>query len=298
MRPNTSRPTPTTARTLSNNLPIVDLGGEPDAVARAIDTACRETGFFLVTGHGVDADLCAAIDSPAREFFALDNAEKAEIAMERGGHAWRGWFPVGGELTSGRPDLKEGLYFGEERPPDPRPLHGPNLFPRRPAELRGAVLDYMRALTGLGHVLLRMIVPALVGDPTLLFRIFHYPPGDTASWGVGEHTDYGLLTILMQDDTGGLELHARTGWIEVPPVPGAFVCNIGDVLERITDGAYASTPHRVRNLSGRSRLSFPFFFDPPFDMVVPGTEGTYGDYLVDKVSRVFPALRDEVLPGS
>src|SRR5207247_6938094 len=83
-------------------------------------------------------------------------------------------------------------------------------------------------------------------------------------WGVGEHTDYGLLTILLQDDAGGLEVRSRSRWIPAPPVPGSFVCNIGDMLDRMTRGLYRSTPHRVRNPAPRDRLSFPFFFDPSF----------------------------------
>ena len=89
--------------------------------------------------------------------------------------------------------------------------------------------------------------------------------GGAPRWGVGEHTDYGLLTILKQDDAGGLEVKSRTGWVPAPPVPGSFVCNIGDMLDRMTGGLYRSTPHRVRNLARRARLSFPFFFDPAFD---------------------------------
>jgi isopenicillin N synthase-like dioxygenase len=257
--------------------------------------------------------------------------------MAHGGRAWRGWFPVGGELTSGVPDIKEGLYFGAElAPDDPRvvagtPLHGANLFPARPAALRATVLEYLDVMTGLGATLLRGIALGLgldaqwfevsvTRDPLILFRIFHYPaaPADDARWGVAEHTDYGLLTILMQDDTGGLQVKTRTGWTDVPPAPGVLVCNIGDMLERMTAGAYRSTAHRVRNASGRSRLSFPFFFDPGWDaplQPVPGAgrapddvaserwdhanphefTGTYGEYLLAKVERVFPQLRDNVL---
>ena len=159
------------------------------------------------------------------------------------------------------------------------------------------------------------------GEPLTLFRIFNYPPqADPALWGVGEHTDYGLLTILLQDDAGGLEVKSRSNWVPAPPVPGSFVCNIGDMLDRMTGGLYRSTPHRVRNPVPRDRLSFPFFFDPNFFAPVrpidlpswppasrrPGRaaqdrasvhafEGTYGDYLLSKVGKVFPELRSKVL---
>ena len=102
----------------------------------------------------------------------------------------------------------------------------------------------------------------LTADPTVLFRVFHYPPGDTASWGVGEHTDYGLITLLAQDPHGGLQVRSGDQWLDVPADPYVFVVNIGDMLERMTGGVYRSNPHRVRNLSGADRLSFPLFLDP------------------------------------
>ena len=324
--------------------PFVSGRGDEQGVAAQIDAACREIGFFSIVGHGVDAALRARLGALAREFFAFDDREKAEIAMARGGRAWRGWFPVGGELTSGKPDQKEGVYFGLELGrEDARvragvPLHGANLFPRRPDALRDAVLRYMDELTRVGHAVMRGIALGLglredwfardlTADPTILFRIFHYPAttdastaGATGAWGVSEHTDYGLLTILLQDDTGGLQVRSRSGWVDVPPDPDAFVCNIGDMLERMTGGRYRSTPHRVRNTSDRSRLSFPFFFDPGWDAVVRPVPaaggnapseaapeprwdaasvhdltGTYGDYLLAKVTKVFPALGVDVL---
>ncbi len=159
-----------------------------------------------------------------------------------------------------------------------------------------------------------------VGDPLTLFRIFNYPPTTNDElWGVGEHTDYGLLTILLQDDVGGLEVKTTTGWIAAPPLAGSFVCNIGDMLDRMTRGIYRSTPHRVRNSSSRHRLSFPFFYDPNFSAIVrpldmPNGEvavddqstrwdkssvhlfsGTYGDYVLGKVGKVFPGLKERVL---
>jgi isopenicillin N synthase-like dioxygenase len=138
-----------------------------------------------------------------------------------------------------------------------------------------------------------------------------------SGWGVGEHTDYGLLTLLTRDDSGGLQVAAPEGWIDAPPIPGTLVANIGDMLDRLTGGWYRSTPHRVRNLSGHGRLSFPFFLDPGFAAEVPplagraaagddgrrrwdgqdlrAFTGTYGDYLLGKVARVLPQLRSDVL---
>jgi isopenicillin N synthase-like dioxygenase len=299
-------------------------------VAAEIDRSCRDLGFFRIVGHGVDPTLLGEMDAAARAFFAQPDEAKDAVAMRHAGTAWRGWFPVGGELTSGRPDRKEGLYVGLEHAADhPRvvagtPLHGTNLFPAEPAELGPAVLAWLDALAPVARAVLRGMAVGLgmgptwfedhlTADPTVLFRIFHYPPGDDADWGVAEHTDYGLLTLLAQDDRGGLQVHGRGGWIDVPPEPDVLVCNLGDMLDRLTEGRYRSTPHRVRNLSGRDRLSFPFFFDPSWDAEVtplpldgaPATddavrrwdganlrawEGTYGDYLTAKVAKVFPEL--------
>lgn len=325
-------------------LPVIDVsalvrGETPPEIGAAIRRACEEHGFFYVRGHGVDPALERALEAESRRFFALPAAVKQTIAMARGGRAWRGYFPVGGELTSGRPDLKEGLYFGAELGPEhPKVaagvrMHGANLFPATQPSLRPVVLAYLEAMTELGHALMRGIAGGLglhpshfrrryMSDPLILFRIFHYPPEEPAAeptWGVGEHTDYGVLTILKQDDAGGLEVRTRAGWIAAPPLPGAFVCNLGDMLERMTGGLYKSTPHRVRNRSGRGRLSFPFFFDPDFDATIEPLpiarnggagaadddaatrwdrrsvhdfRGTYGDYLSAKVAKVFPELAD------
>lgn len=319
---------------------FTEMVGDRHAVAAQIRQACRETGFFYIIGHGVDEQLQRRLEQLSRKFFAQDIVTKLEICMERGGIAWRGYFPVGGELTSGKPDLKEGIYFGaeldEEHPLVQAgvPMHGANLFPSGIPEFRETVLDYLAAMTQLGHALMAGIALSLgleesyfalryTASPLILFRIFNYPPAPSPTngeqqWGVGEHTDYGLLTILKQDDAGGLQVKSKSGWIDAPPVPGSFVCNIGDMLERLTGGWYRSTPHRVWNLSQRSRLSFPFFFDPNFNAQVRAIEidstkvidddkderwdkasvhefrGTYGDYVLSKVSKVFPQLRQSL----
>jgi isopenicillin N synthase-like dioxygenase len=303
--------------------------------AASIDAACREVGFFTIVGHDGGASPLAALDAAARAFFALPDETKDEISMAHGGRAWRGWFPLGGELTSGVADRKEGIYFGSELAPDDprvlegRPLHGANLFPSEPASLRPAVLDHLDRMTRLGQAVLAGVamglgleptwfVRHLTSDPVVLFRIFHYPPDEpgATTWGVGEHTDYGLLTLLGQDGTPGLEVRTRDGWVGVDARPDRFVCNLGDMLERLTGGRYRSTPHRVRNTSGIERLSFPFFLDPSWDAVVDalpiverpaddadaadrwdrtsvhGFTGTYGDHLLAKVAKVFPALAE------
>jgi isopenicillin N synthase-like dioxygenase len=330
----------------SDSIPVVDIaplesttdsGTAP--VADAIHRACRDCGFFYVVGHGVSEELQQRLETLSHEFFALDLDKKMAIRMELGGRAWRGYFPVGAELTLDKPDQKEGLYFGAELDANHpavkagRLLHGRNLFPDIPG-FGDTVIEYLDALTAVGHRIVKGIALSLgldsgymdahyTRDPLILFRIFHYPPlgrkaaDSTELWSVGEHTDYGLLTILRQDVTGGLQVKSRSSWMDAPPVPGAFMCNIGDMLDRVTGGLYRSTPHRVRNTSERSRLSFPFFFDPAWDAEVRPirTEqsvvddrqdrwdrasvhelgGTYGEYLLRKVGKVFPDLGESVL---
>jgi polar amino acid transport system ATP-binding protein len=323
---------------MSTSLPVIDLrqatlgNAERAALARELDLACSEFGFFYLVGHSVDARLTERLVRLSREFFARDAAEKLRIHMSRGGRAWRGYFPVGGELTSGTPDLKEGIYFGTEldandaRVRAGTPMHGANLFPEVP-QFRETVLEYMHALETAGQQVLSLLAQGLrldadyfqrhyTGDPTVLFRIFRYPPDSAAreGWGVGAHTDYGLLTLLQQDTVGGLQILNRDRWLDVPPLADSLVCNVGDMLERLTNGRYLSALHRAKNLTTRERLSMVLFLDPAFDAKLeplPGVapdsaqphtnvrwdridphalQGTYGEYLLSKVSKVFPEL--------
>ena len=333
----------TPLKSTTESLPIIDIASHDIArIGEDLDRACCEFGFFYVTGHGIDPALSARMMTLAREFFAQPLEQKMAIAMAHGGRAWRGYFPVDGELTSGRPDRKEGVYFGSELgPDDPRvqaglPLHGSNLYPAM-LGFRDTLLRYIDEVTAVGQLLLSGIAVGLglpqdyflecyTRDPTVLFRIFNYPPStagaDENELGVGEHTDYGLVTLLQQDEVGGLQIWHRDRWLSAPPVPDSFVCNVGDMLERLTAGRYVSALHRVRNVSAQDRISMPLFLDPSFDSVLSpieilapdptatgrrrhgrrwdGTDlatvsGNYGDYLLSKVSKVFPQLKAKVL---
>lgn len=341
-------------------IPIIDIGSLREAsneqefslavrnVGSQIDHVCRNSGFFYIVNHGVSEELQRNMENIAHDFFSLPVETKNKIAMIHGGKAWRGFFAVGDEVTSGIPDQKEGIYFGTEIPEgsDPRPLHGPNLWPEGELgeRMRTNVLEYLRNMKYLGQLLMRTIAQSLhlseeqfgkqFVNPTELFRIFNYPPHNPKfgekSLGVGEHTDYGYLTILKQDPCGGLQVRevSTNQWIDAPFIPNSFVVNLGDALEHNTQGLYKATPHRVlqRTNATTNRVSMPYFFDPSFDtqlqsMVPYMTEadrqiiaeraerekgsaaatrwdhldptlfhGTYGEYLMKKISKAFPEL--------
>ncbi len=240
--------------------------------------------------------------------------------MGRFGRTWRGWFGVGGELTSGRPDGKEGWYFGTDLPVgDPRvraglPLHGPNPVPTGVPELGAAVADWMGFATGVGHTVLAAVAEGLglaadwfrqgwCADPVVLFRIFRYPPVSDVVDGVGvqQHTDYGLLTVLAHDGTPGLQASVADAWIDVPSDPSLLVVNIGDMLERATGGFLRSTLHRVRS-QPTERFSFPLFLDPGWEVTVdqlPLDTDRFppSTHAVDRWDGVDP-LSDELFTGN
>ena len=192
-------------------------------------------------------------------------------------------------------DWKQGLYFERELDASHphvqkgTPMHGKNQFPPEDdfPEFKETVLDYMRCMTQLGHMLMSAMAVSLgldkdyfkpyTTDPFTPFRIFHYPADPVGvhaddgqpRFGVQEHTDYGVLTILAVDDSG-LEVKVKdTGaWIGVPLVPETFIVNVGDMAELWTNGEFRATPHRVRNTTQRDRISLPFFFDPSWDAII------------------------------
>ena len=277
------------------SIPVVELApllAETDkaAVAEAVGRACREVGFFYIAGHGVPPALVTRAFAEVRRFFALPDERKMAVHM-RGSPCHRGYYPLFEENTDPdlTADLKEGFDIALELGPDDpdviagKPLHGPNQWPEDLPGFRETLEDYYAAMRQLARRLLRAFALGLdipedffedkVDKPLAQLRTLHYPPQaghiEAETLGCGAHTDYGCLTILAQDDVGGLQLCNSAGeWIAAPPIPGTFVVNIGDQMARWTNGLFAATRHRVINTSGRERYSLPFFFDPNYDTVV------------------------------
>jgi isopenicillin N synthase-like dioxygenase len=288
-----------------DHVPIIDLGPllagaqSQAAVAREIGAAARDIGFFAVTNHGVSAPLVKGVFEAARAFFALPDARKAEVGIERSPH-YLGYAAMGSErLDPQRPgDAKETFNMGREIAPDDpdflagKPFVGLNAWPDVP-DFRPALLAYYAALQQLGETLHRAIALDLSINPGFFsgmferplsaLRLLHYPPHpgvfDGRQYGAGPHTDYGNITLLAQDRTGGLEVRTRAGrWIAIEPTPGTFVCNIGDALMRWSNDVYVSTPHRVINRSGNERYSVAFFCEPAADtpiVCLPECSGKY-----------------------
>ncbi|MFG6280408.1 2-oxoglutarate and iron-dependent oxygenase domain-containing protein [Microbacterium sp. 5K110] len=277
------------------NLPILDLSlldQGPEAAARFRDdlrTATRDVGFFYLTGTGISPELEARLLQAAKDFFALPEAEKLAIENVTSPH-FRGYTRVGGELTQGRVDWREQIDIGPERDaitdpdgPGYNRLVGPNLWPPAQPELREVVTEWHDRLTEISRTLLRAWALSLgaeeeyfdrhFGDPQTLIKIVRYPGKDdpTPQQGVGAHKDSGVLTLLwVEPGKGGLQVQRDGEWVDAPPVPGAFVVNIGELLEYATQGYLTATNHRV--ISPRypdERISVPFFFNPALDAVLP-----------------------------
>ena len=301
------------------SLPVVDVSGisasDPAAraaVGEALRAACLDKGFFYCVGHGVPQGLISAVFAENRAFFARPMAEKTALDKAQS-TCNRGYEALGGQrLEAGAPpDRKEGFYIGVELPADdPRVLagrfnRGPNLWPADQPGFRPTMAAYFAALCELGERLMRGIALALrlpedhfadyCRDPLATLRLLHYPPqrpdADPGEKGAGAHTDFGGLTILAQDDVGGLQVFDKDHdeWIEAAPLAGAYVVNLGDMIARWTNDRYRSTLHRVVNASGRERYSVPFFYvgNPDYEVrciptcLAPGETPKYPDITVE-----------------
>jgi len=298
------------------HFPIVDVrmltDGSPRQQREAIATlgaACRETGFFCVAGHGIDAATRAKLFAASRQFFCLTIAEKRRFSIALSPHN-RGYVEMEAERlkADAPPDRKEAFNVGLELPPDhpeilaQRPLRGLNLWPTIPG-WRDTMLDYYDRCFRIGQSLHRgfsadLGLAADYFDPKLalpaaVLRLLHYPAraavgsptggSAVAPPGAGEHTDYGNITLLATDGVAGLEVRQLDGtWVEVADTQDLLLCNIGDCLMRWTNDRYRSTPHRVR-IPETERYSVAFFLDPNPDALVEPILGAS-----DEISRYAP----------
>ena len=273
-------------------LPTIDIGpflrADDDsaavATAKALRDACHDPGFCYVTGHAVPAQLDAALLQAAERFFALPDSERHRLAIGNSPH-FRGYTLLGDERTKGISDWREQLDVGPEeaapclRAGDPPwlNLRGPNQWPDSLPEFRAATLAWMAAMEPLGLAVMRALAIGL-GQPRDAFddamlphgdthvKIIRYPAqqaGQDTGQGVGLHHDSGVLTFILQDDTGGLEVHTPDGIVPAAHVPGAYIMNLGEMLQAATNGYLRATPHRVVSPPpGKARLSVAYFAHP------------------------------------
>jgi isopenicillin N synthase-like dioxygenase len=290
-------------------VPVVDIGpflaGGPAgqrAVARQIAHACTDIGFFTIVGHGVSSDLISETLEVTKGFFDLPHEEKLRVRQPSPDQS-RGYLGVGDENLSysrgdrSTADLKELFAIGPVDVPDTEyfrrpaayPSFAPNLWPERPPRFRSVWTAYYRALEGVALDVMRMLATALdlpedhfwpsIDKHVTPLRANHYPeqktPPEPGQLRAGAHTDYGALTVLLPENVpGGLQVRNRLDeWVDVDAPDGAFVCNLGDLMQRWTNDRWLSTMHRVGNparhqSAGNRRVSFAFFHQPNYDAVI------------------------------
>ena len=272
-----------------DDIPVIDVstlidGSDPQSVAEKIGHVCENLGFLYIINHGVDKELMAKVKSYTEAFFALPLEEKQRLNIVNSGPTLRGYIPMYGENVDPEytKDFKECFDFGGDEK-EVSPFFGPNLMPTSLEGFKETMEEYHREMIKLANKLIGAISLSLdlpydyfynlQRKPISIQRLLHYPPQqgeiDRKEIGIGEHTDYGFLTILAQDSVGGLQVKNRQGnWISAPPIEGSFIVNIGDLVQTYTNDRYVSTLHRVINVTGKERYSYPFFMDMDFDAIV------------------------------
>lgn len=317
-------------------LPVLDLSrldagrAEAEAFRSELRRATHDVGFFHLVGHGIPDDVMKRAFATAAAFFELPEDDKRAVEMTRSPH-FRGWSRTGGELTQGKVDWREQIDIASERDAIPQGdgpaylrLEGPNLWPETFPQLREVFTDWTQRCTALGMRLMQAwaqslgaapdLFDASFGDrPSTLIKLVKYPgrAAEGERQGVGIHKDPGVLTLLLiEPGKAGLQVAYGDGWIDVPEVPGAFVVNIGELLEFATDGYLQATSHRVVSPpEGQTRMSIPFFLNPALDSTIPVVDlppelaaeaagvsqdpdnvisGTFGDNLLKARLRAHP----------
>ena len=283
------------ARDGFDRIPVIDVGplaGDDEAAIRetasAMRAASETAGFFCVANHGVPEETTEAALRASGEFFARPLADKRRVAVNT---LHRGYIEMGeATLRDGvESDRKESFVWGLELGPDDpdvaagKPLMGPNRWPEDMPRMRGALYDWFEAVGNCARNVLKGLAVGLdlpagyfadrFAKPLARGSLVRYPPhppdAGPRTFGTAAHTDYGGITLVWQDDSGGLEVENRAGeWVPVHPIPGTLAVNIGDLMARWTNDVFASNPHRVINRSGRERYSMAVFFDPCYDTVI------------------------------
>jgi len=299
--------------TSSTNLPLIDMSGvregDPASIRRAGDAirqACSDIGFFYIINHGVPQTVIDRGMAAAKTFFAYPAETKRQVAVNK---RHRGWHALGGALMyeATKPDLKEFFSIGLELPEDDpsvmagEALRGPNQWPEFMPELEVALAEYYAEIGKAGADLLVAVATGLGIDsdffsgkydkPLQRTQMVYYPPhpplAETDQFGVAPHTDYGCITLLYQDNSGGLQVRelSSNSWIDATPIPGSLVVNVGDLLAHWSNNRFRSTLHRVINKSGHERYSIATFFDPTYSAVVDPC-----DLGIDAASSLYPPV--------
>jgi isopenicillin N synthase-like dioxygenase len=298
---------------------IADLGRANAAeaeVVQAIRDASEHVGFFYIKNHGIPVAETRGIFAACERFFAIPQAERDRIYLVNSPN-YRGYLPIGvlGANTNRPRDLLESLNVGMELGPDDpdvragKPLHGVNQWPAGMPDLRDQVLRYYGTMDALMRRLLQGFALAAelprdgfdgwFAKPLTQMRLLHYPAQQVVQdnmIGARAHRDFGFFTILLQDNTGGLEVANQSGeWVVAPPIDDMFVVNVAEMLKLVTNGRFTSALHRVINRYGRERYSVPFFANPSYDAVLAplpqfidaGHPAQFGTYAVGEEMHKF-----------
>jgi len=320
----TSAPSPDVR---TDGIPIIDIaplrdGSDAISVGKALHQASRDVGFIYVKNHGIPEDVISDAHELALNFFRLPDSAKGAVSIS---DKHRGWLGQGGAVMDDEmpSDLKESYLWGLENDegltPEDHPLRGPNLWPENLSGFRDVSRTYFDHAHRVAHELMTGFALGLglekdfflktSSKPLSRASYVYYPPqaaaNENEAFGVGPHTDFGVLTVLWQDTVGGLQVQGLDGdWIDATPIDGTLIINVGDLLHRWTGGEYRSTRHRVINTSDQERLSLVLAYDPDPETLIDARQVvgddaldvedpiTCGDYLIWRFDRAFAYRRD------
>ena len=284
---------------------VVDItplrdGSDPIGVAKKLHAASKGLGFIYIKGHGIPEELIKQTRATAYDFFQSSEDQKNSVTVSA---QHRGWIGCGGAKMEDdlKPDLKESFLWGyqddEGYTPEDHPLRGQNQWPTFLPNMQDTAMAYFKEAHDVAHLLMQGFALGLDLDENFFLKhndkplsrasLVYYPDQPKSmgkdQFGVGPHTDFGVLTVLCQDDVGGLQVEDINGeWIEAPPIEGTLIVNVADLLCRWTDGEYKSTPHRVINSSGRERMSLVLAYDPNPETIVDAKDIFGPDYVADQ----------------